>query len=136
MCRVVGQIAAEHERIHYCYGAGPTDYGLYRLMTSLGCPCMVVAPSLVPRKPGDRIKTNRCEAVGFARLFLAGELTVVWLPDKGREAMRDLVRARAVAVETVQVHRKHVSAFMLKHGRVFPRRKDWTMRNLRWLEEQ
>lgn len=136
MCRVIKQIAAKHERVHFCYEAGPTGYGLYRLITSLGYPCMVVAPSLIPRKPGDRIKTNRRDAVGLARLLRAGELTAVWVPDEGHEAMRDLVRARAAAVETLRVHRQQVSAFMLKHGRVFPRKKGWTMRYLRWLQEQ
>ena len=136
MCRVIRRLAAKHERVHFCYEAGPTGYGLYRLITSLGFPCMVVAPSLIPRKPGDRVKTNRRDAIGLAKLLRAGELTAVWVPDEGHEAMRDLVRARAAAVETLRVHRQQVSAFMLKHGRIFPRKTGWTMRYLRWLQEQ
>ena len=123
MRRLVKRIAAKHERVHFCYEAGPTGYGLHRLITTLGHPCTVVAPSLIPRKPGDRVKTNRRDAVALARLLRAGELTAVWVPDEGHEAMRDLVRARAAAVETLRVHRQQVSAFMLKHGRIFPRKK-------------
>lgn len=75
---------------------------------------LVVAPSLIPRKPGDRVKTNRRDAAALAKLLRADELTPVWVPDKGHEAIRDLIRARAAAVETLRVHRQQVSAFMLK----------------------
>jgi transposase len=136
MRRVVKRIAATCDRAHFCYEAGPTGYGLHRLITSLGHLCTVVAPSLIPRKPGDRVKTNRRDAVALARLLRAGELTAIWVPDEGHEAMRDLVRARAAAVENQRVHRQQVSGFMLKHGRVFTRPKTWTMRYLRWLQEQ
>lgn len=74
------------------------SYGLYRLVRSLGHECTVVAPSLIPRKPSDRVKTNRRDAVSLARLLRAGELTAVWVPDEGHEAMRDLVRARVAAL--------------------------------------
>ena len=133
---MVKRIAATCDRAHFCYEAGPTGYRLHWLITSLGHPCTVVAPSLVPQKLGDRVKTNRRDAVVLARLFRAAELTSVWVPDEGHEAMRDLVRARAAAVETQRVHRQQVSGFMLKHGRVFTRPKAWTMRYLRWLQEQ
>nr|WP_246501526.1 IS110 family transposase [Mesorhizobium caraganae] len=136
MRRVIQRIATKFDQVYFCYEAGPTGYGLYRLIRSLGYECMVVAPSLIPRKPGDRVKTNRRDALGLAPLLRAGELTAVWVPDEGHEAMRDLVRARAAAVETLRVHRQHVSAFMLKHGRIYPRRKGWSMRYLRWLQEQ
>ena len=117
------RIATQHDRIHFCYEAGPTGYGLHRLITSLGHSCIVVAPFLIPRKPGDQVKTNRRDAIALAKLLRAGELTAVWVPDEGHEAMRDLVRARAAAVGALRVHRQQVSAFMLKHGRVFPRKK-------------
>lgn len=136
MRRLVKRIAAKHERVHFCYEAGPTGYGLYRLITALGYSCMVAAPSLIPRKSGDRVKTNRRDSVALAKLLRAGELTPVWVPDEGHEAIRDLVRARAAAVETVRVHRQQVSAFMLKHGRIFPRKTAWGARHLRWLQEQ
>ncbi|MDA8251766.1 MAG: IS110 family transposase [Rhodospirillales bacterium] len=136
MRRVVERIAAKHEVAHFCYEAGPTGYGLYRLITALGHHCDVVAPSLIPKKPGDRVKTNRRDAVGLAKLLRAGELTPVWVPDEGHEAMRDLVRARAAAVETQRVHRQQVNAFMLKHGRIFPRKTAWGARHFCWLQEQ
>lgn len=136
MRRIVKRIAAGASRAHFCYEAGPTGYGLHRLITSMGHSCMVVAPSLIPKKLGDRVKTNRRDAVALARLLRAGELTPVWVPDQGHEAMRDLVRARAAAVETQRVHRQQIGAFMLKHGRLYPRKTAWTMRYLRWLQEQ
>lgn len=136
MRRLIKRIAAQHDQAHFCYEAGPTGYGLHRLITSMGHPCTVVAPSLIPTKPGDRVKTNRRDAIALARLLRAGELTAVWIPDEGHEAMRDLVRARAAAVESLRVQRQQVGAFMLRHGRVYPRKKGWTMRYLRWLQEQ
>ena len=136
MRRVVKRLADKHERIMFCYEAGPTGYGLYRLIRSMGHECIVVAPSLIPRRPGDQVKTNRRDALGLARLLRAGELTSVWVPDESHEAMRDLVRARTAAVETQRVHRQHITSFMLKHGRVFPRKKHWSMRYMRWLQEQ
>jgi transposase len=134
--RVVQRFATESDRVQSCYEAGPTGYGLYGLIRSLGHDCTVIAPSLIPRKPGDRVKTNRRDALSLARLLRAGELTSVWVPDEGHEAMRDLVRARAAAVESLRVHRQHISALMLKHGRVYPREKGGTMRYLCWLQEQ
>ena len=136
MRRAVKQIAAKYDEVLFCYEAGPTGYGLHRLIRSLGFDCMVVAPSLIPRRPGDHVKNNRRDAIGLAKLLRAGELTSVWVPDKGHEAMRDLVRARAAAVETLRVHRQQVSALMLRHGRQFPRKTTWTRSYLRWLQEQ
>jgi len=85
---------------------------------------------LIPSKLGDRVKTNRRDAIALAKLFRAGELTAVWVPDEGYEAMRDLVRGGAAAVDTLRVHRQQVSAFMLKHGRIYPRKKGQTKRYL------
>lgn len=100
MRRVVKRITEKHSRVHFCYEAGPTSYGLHRLITSLGHTCIVVAPSLTSRRPGDRVKTNRRDAISLAKLLRAGERTAVWVPDEGHEAMGDLVHARAAAVET------------------------------------
>lgn len=136
MRRLVKRLAAKHERLHLCNEAGPTGYGLYRLITDLGHPCTVVAPSLIPRKPGDRVKTSRRDALALTKLLRVGEFTAVWVRDEGYEAMRDLVRARAAALESQRVHRQQVSTFMLEHGRIYPRRKGWTMRYLHWLQEQ
>jgi transposase len=136
MMRVVKRIAAKYDRVHFCYEAGPTGYGLYRLLSELGHPCTVVAPSLIPRKPGDRVKTNRRDAVALARLLRAGELTAVWVPDASHEAMRDLVRARAAAVEMLRAYRQQVGALMLKHGRKFSGKRAWGARYQRWLQQQ
>jgi transposase len=136
MTRIVRRLVEKYGRVQFCYEAGATGYGLYRLITALGHKCTVVAPSLIPRRPGERVKTNRRDAVALAKLFRAGELTPVWVPDEGHEAMRDLVRARSAAVETLRVHKQQVGAFLLKHGRHYPRKKAWSMRYLRWLQEQ
>ena len=80
-----------------CYEAGPTGYALYRQLTKLGITCMVIAPSLVPVKAGDRVKTDRRDAERLARSFRSGDLTAVWVPDRAHEALRDLVRAREAA---------------------------------------
>jgi transposase len=133
---LVARLAEKYRCLTFCYEAGPTGYGLHRLIQSMGFECTVVAPSLIPRRPGDQVKTNRRDAIGLARLLRAGELTAVWVPDEGHEAMRDLVRGRSAAVETQRVHRQHITSFMLKHGRIFPRKKPWSMRYLRWLQEQ
>ena len=79
MRRLAAKLAGKHQRLHFCYEAGPTGYGLHRLLTELGHSCVVVAPSLIPRKPSDRVKTNRRDALTLARLLRAGELTEVWV---------------------------------------------------------
>lgn len=83
----------------------------------------MVAPSLIPHKPSDRVKTNRLDATTLARLFRAGDLTTLWVPDPAHEAMRNLIWARMAAVETVRVHKQQVGASLLRHSRVFPRKK-------------
>src|SRR5882757_5416526 len=107
--KLVRKLAGKYERLTFCYEAGPTGYGLYRQITGLGHACNVVAPSLVPKKPGDRVKTNRRDAVSLAKLLRAGELTAVWVPDEGHEAMRDLTRARETAVNDLRAKRQQVS---------------------------
>ena len=97
MRKLVAKLAAKYRRLTFCYEAGPTGYWLYRLIKSLGHECIVVARSLIPKKPGDRVKTNRRDAVSLAKLSRAGELTAVWVPDGRHEAMRDLSRARLAA---------------------------------------
>ena len=76
--RLVARLEKRHARLHFCYEAGPTGYGLYRQLSEMGHRCTVVAPSMIPRKPGDRVKTNRRDAMQLARLLRAGELTEVW----------------------------------------------------------
>src|ERR1700756_84583 len=88
--KLVAKLAAKYRHLTFCYEAGPTGYGLYRLLKSLGYESLVVAPSLVPKKAGDRVKTNRRDAVSLAKLLRAGELTPWWVLDERHEAMRDL----------------------------------------------
>jgi transposase len=92
--KLVAKLAAKYRRLTFCHEAGPTGYGLYRLIKGLGHEILVVAPSLIPKKAGDRVKTNRRDAVELAKLLRANELTAVWVPDERHEAMRDLSRAR------------------------------------------
>jgi transposase len=120
--RLVAKLSARYARLTFCYEAGPTGYGLHRCITALGHECLVVAPSLIPSKPGDRVKTNRRDAINLAKLLRAGELTAVWVPDQAHEAMRDLVRARDAAVKDARQAsaRDLVSASLLhrsKRGR-------------------
>jgi transposase len=90
MRKLIAKLAAKYNRLTFCYEAGPTGYGLYRLIKSLGHECIVVAPPLIPKKSGERVKTNRRDAVSLAKLLRAGELTAVWVPHERHEAMRDL----------------------------------------------
>jgi transposase len=130
--RLVTKLAGKHRRLAFCYEAGPTGYGLYR---QLGHDCAVIAPSLIPKRPGERVKTNRRDAVTLARLHRAGELTRIWVPDPDHEAVRELVRAREAAMEDLRQKRQHLQAFLLRHGRIFPGRKPWTRAHARWLAE-
>jgi transposase len=131
--QLLERLAGKHGRLRVCYEAGPCGYGLYRQITALGHDCTVVAPSLVPRRPGERVKTNRRDALTLARLLRAGELTAVWIPDPTHEAMRDLVRARTAAMEAVRRARQQLQGFLLRHGRVFAGRKPWSPAHRRWL---
>jgi transposase len=97
--KMVERLTRRGGQLSFCYEAGPCGYGLHRLLSGLGHGCTVVAPSLIPIKAGDRIKTDRRDAVMLAKLHRAGELTAVWVPDAAHEAMRDLVRARATAAK-------------------------------------
>src|SRR5712664_3739340 len=131
--KLVRKLAAKYERLMFCYEAGPTGYGLHRQIKSLGYECMVVAPSLIPKRPGDRVKTNRRDAVGLAKLSRAGELTAVWVPDERHEAMRDLSRAREAARKDLKGKRQQISSFMLRLGRHYPGKKTWGPAHMNWL---
>jgi transposase len=134
--KLVRKLAGRYARLTFCYEAGPTGYGLYRQIKSLGHECVVVAPSLIPRKPGDRVKTNRRDALGLVKLLRAGELTAVWVPDARHEAMRDLSRARGAAVEDLRAKRQQVSSFLLRQGWHYAGKKTWTKAHMSWLASQ
>jgi transposase len=108
-------LAERYERLHVCFEAGPTGYGFYRQIQALGHNCMVVAPALIPKRAGERIKTNRRDAVTLARLHRAGELTGVWTPHEAHEAVRDLVRAREAAADDLRRKRQQLLSFLLRH---------------------
>jgi transposase len=123
------------ERLRVCYEAGPTGYVLYRQLTELGVRCAVVAPTLVPVKPGDRVKTDRRDAAKLARSHRSDDLTAVWVPDAAHEALRDLVRAREAAKRDQLRARHRVSKFLLRHGRRPPTgMKAWSARHRSWLQ--
>lgn len=134
--RLVKKLAGRHKRLQVCFEAGPTGYGLYRQMQALGHDCLVVAPSLIPKRSGERVKTNRRDALTLARLFRAGELSGVWVPDEVHEAVRDLVRGRTTAAEDVRRKRQQLLSFLLRHGRVYTGGDHWTRAHRRWLAEQ
>jgi transposase len=120
-------------RLSFCYEAGPCGYGLHRLLTGRGHSCIVVAPSLIPMKSGDRVKTDRRDPVMLAKLHRAGELTAIWIPDAAHEAMRDLVRARATAGRVLAQARQHLQGFLLRHDRIYRGPRAWTLAYRRWL---
>src|SRR5437899_1162435 len=120
-------------RLSFCYEAGPCGYGLHRLLTGGGHDCVVVAPSLIPVKAGDRVKTDRRDALMLAKLHRAGELTPIWIPDAAHEAMRDLVRARATAGRVLSKARQHLQSFLLRHDQIYRGVRAWTLAYRRWL---
>src|SRR5262245_25055804 len=134
--KLVAKLAAKCCHLTFCYEAGPTGYGLYRLLKSLGHDCLVVAPSLVPKKGGDRVKTNRRDAVSLAKLLRADELTAVWVPDERHEAMRDLSRDRQAVKKDIQGKRQQISSLMLRLGRIYPGKTTWGPAHMRWLMAQ
>ena len=133
IAKLVERLGKDGRQLSFCYEAGPCGYGLHRQLTELGHDCIVVAPSLIPMKAGDRVKTDRRDAVMLAKLHRAGELTSVWVPDDAHEAMRDLIRARATAVQVLGKARQHLQGFLLRHGRIYPGKKGWTGAYRRWL---
>jgi transposase len=121
--------------LQFCYEAGPCGYVLYRQILACGHDCQVVAPSRIPRTPGERIKTDRRDALKLARLLRAGDLTAVWVPDRDQEMMRDLSRARDDMKGQERKARQQLNAFVLRHGHHWPRGKSrWSPTHYNWLE--
>lgn len=124
------------EQLRACYEAGPTGFVLYWQLVQLGVECVVVAPTLVPKKPGDRVKTDRRDALKLARSHRNGDLTSVWVPDEGSEALRDLVRQREAAKQDQLRARNRLTKFLLRTGQRPPLGlKAWTERYMRWLAQ-
>lgn len=127
------QKAAPHAELRFCYEAGPTGYALYRHLKKRGWVCLVVAPSLTPRKASDRIKTDRRDALTLARNYRAGELTAIHVPDPADEAIRDLVRARFASVKDQRVARQRLKGFLLRLDFRYEGKTSWTPAHLNYL---
>ena len=130
--RLLRKLGGDGMKLRFCYEAGPCGYGIHRRLSARGHECVVVAPSLIPKRAGDRVKTDRRDAASLAKLHRAGELTAVWVPDCRHEAMRDLVRARLDAVHSLRRARQQLSGFLLRQGCHY-RRPAWTKLHRRWL---
>lgn len=133
--KMVKQLA-RHGELDFCYEASGCGYGIHRQLTGLGHKCTVAAPSMIPRKPGERIKTDRRDSEKLAILHRSGDLTPVWVPDTTHEALRDLVRARVDASMHLMRARQQLLSFLLRHGRSYPTGKHWTQRHRSWLAGQ
>jgi transposase len=124
------------DKLRVCYEAGPTGYVIYWQLAELGVKCEVIAPTLVPVKAGDRVKTDRRDAEKLARCYRAGDLTAVWVPDEGSEALRDLVRAREAAKQDQLRARHRLSKFLLRSGQRPPSGvRSWTRPYLIWVAQ-
>lgn len=132
--KLVSQLRKGSTQLSFCYEAGPCGYGIYRQLTDLGWDCQVVAPSLIPKKAGDRVKTDRRDSLSLARLHRAGELTAVWVPDGAQEALRDLTRAREDMKHLQRQAKQRLLAFLLRHGQHFAGKSKWTQAHYRWLQ--
>lgn len=122
------------KRLRACYEAGPTGFALYWQLTELGIECEVIAPTLIPKKAGERIKTDRRDAIKLARCYRAGDLTPIWVPDQAHEALRDLVRAREAAKLDQHRARQRLSKFLLRTGKKPPQATSaWTQKYVGWI---
>jgi len=132
--KLLRKLSPEGEVLSFCYEAGPCGYGIYRQLTASGHECEVVAPSLIPVKAGDRVKTDRRDSESLARLHRAGELTPVWVPGPEQEAIRDLTRAREDIKALERQAKQRLGAFLLRHGVSYDEGKSkWTNAYFRWL---
>ena len=132
--RLIGRVG-KLGRAQFCYEAGPCGYGVYRQIIAAGHECLVVAPSLIPHKPGERIKTDQRDAKKLARLLRAGELSAIWVPGPTHEAMRDLIRMRHQAVRQRVSAQLRLLSFLLRQGRKCTERR-WTKAWQAWLARQ
>lgn len=136
IAKLLKRLAVSKKELQFCYEAGPCGYGLYRQIVGAGHQCEVVAPSTIPSKPGDRVKTDRLDAIKLARLFRAGELTAVWVPDQAHEAMRDLIGLRGDAMTNLKSAKQQLLSFLLRQGYIYPGLQCWTRTHFKWLSEQ
>lgn len=121
--------------LHFVYEAGPCGYWIYRLITSLGHCCYVVAPSLIPKKPGERVKTDKRDALKLAKLLKSEDLTPIYVPEPEDEAIRDLSRAREVAMKDLKDAKYQLKALLLRNNINYAGTANWSLKHLRWLTE-
>lgn len=134
VARLLERVSEYGSKLSFCYEAGPCGYGLWHELTALGHECVVAAPSLIPRRPGSRVKTDRRDALELARLHRAGELVAVRVPCREDEAVRDLTRAREDMKALELAARNRLNGFLLRHGMVYRDGTRWTLRHWDWLE--
>jgi len=124
-----------HSTLHFVYEAGPCGFWIYRLLTSLGHVCYVVAPSLIPKRPGERIKTDKRDAIKLARLMRANELSPIYVPESEDEAVRDLSRAREAACHDLKRAKHQLKSFLLRNFINYSGTANWGPKHRRWLAE-
>src|SRR6266581_3979692 len=133
--KLLRQLQSKSKQLVFVYEAGPCGYWLYRYLLKKGYVCWVVAPSLIPKKPGDRVKTDRRDARQLARLRRSGDLTPVYVPAIDDEAIRDLSRAREDTLRDLKAAKLRLKAFLLRHDIRYTGRANWSPAHLRWLSE-
>jgi transposase len=135
IAKLLRKLGRPMHQLHFCYEAGPCGYGIYRQITAAGAKCDVIAPSLVPQKAGDKVKTDRRDAEKLARNLRNGELTPVWVPDEKHEALRDLSRGREDAQEDLRIKRQQLLSFLLRYDIRPPEtiKSNWTKAHRTWL---
>ena len=124
-----------HATLHFVYEAGPCGYWIYRYITSLNHCCYVIAPSLIPKKPGDKIKTDKRDALKLAKLLKSEDLTPIYVPEPEDEAVRDLSRLRQTAMEDLKDAKYQLKAFLLRNNILCKTKDNWSLKHLRWLTE-
>lgn len=134
--KMLRKLVSSGKSLHFCYEAGPCGYELYRLLISEGHHCSVIAPSLIPKKAGDKVKTDKRDAAQLARLYRAGELTPVYVPNREDEAIRDLSRAREDAMIAQRTARQRLKAFLLRLNIRYKGKTSWNEAHLRWLANE
>ena len=132
---MIRRLEAKGAELEFAYEAGPCGYGLYRYLTGRGLECRVIAPSLIPKKPGDKVKTDRRDAVELARHLRSGDLTSVYVPRVEDEAIRDLCRARDAARVTLKAAKQRLKSFLLRQGLNDVGRADWNDAHRRYLSK-
>ena len=133
--KLIRKLQSKGATLVFVYEAGPCGYWLYRYLTRKGLSCHVVAPSLIPKKPGDRVKTDRRDAITLARSMRSGDLTAVYVPQIEDEAIRDLSRGREDAMRDLKATKHRLKAFLLRQDIRYEGRANWNAAHLRWLSE-